>query len=286
MNRHQRFSQENFSPSSDLDSENKDSSAKSSPLSELLKVTSDYTSNKISSKDLSRILEKTYNDLEKLIEENPDVFDKFSEGSDEAQLIEDVFDIVCELDEAVMNQEPAEGILEITGIMEELNQKFSKTFKSVLNTNPLYTEEELVRSILDELTEEDLITSNYVRIEENSLKYLENQVSRKDFQMVLDEMKEIIQMTRSGYEESFISHNEWTMEVALGDKLFMDGLLEWEQALNFLTDCADSKNEEQITEGLDMLLEANKKLVMVQILAKKVSEQAEKMERMKRGQPI
>jgi arsenate reductase-like glutaredoxin family protein len=255
-----------------------------SPLTELLKTTRNYISMRSTSKDLSRILEKTHSDLEKLFEKHAEVFDKYPEGSDEAQMIEDVFDIVCELDEAVMNQEPFEGIKEIADIMEELNNKFVKTFQNCLKESPVHTEEDLIRAILEELSEDDFITSNYVRIEESSIKYLENKISKDDYEYILNEMKEIIQLSRSGYEDSYISHSEWTMEVALGDKLFLEGLTEWEESLNHLSACIPTKIEEDIMTGLDMLLEANKKLVMVQILAKKVNEQAEKMEKLKRGQ--
>ena len=258
----------------------------SSPLTELLKTTRNYISMKVTSKDLGRILEKTHSDLENLMDSNPDVFEALEEGSEEAQLVEDVFDIVCELDEAVMSQEPFESIKEIAGIIQELNIKFVKTFQSCLQENPVYTEEELVKSILAELTEDDFITSNYVRIEESSIKYLENKISKDDYEYILDEMKEIIQLSRSGYEDSYISHSEWTMEVALGDKLFMEGLIEWEESLNHLSGCIATVNEEEIMSGLDMLLEANKKLVMVQMLARKVNEQAEKMEKLKRSRSL
>ncbi|MCE7871017.1 hypothetical protein DYH09_11650, partial [bacterium CPR1] len=68
------------------------------------------------------------------------------------------------------------------------------------------------------------------------------------------------------YEASYLSAEEWTLEVALGDRLLLEGLHGWRDGLSMLSLAVSRGQLPAVDEALLLLLEGNRKLIQVQIL--------------------
>jgi len=126
--------------------------------------------------------------------------------------------------------------------------------------------EELINTVIASTPEEDFITESYITIKKTALMFLDGRVDRERFLTVVWEMKNKVIDAREKHEEAHLYEDEWTVEVAAGDRLLMEGMNGYEEALTFLADHAYEKNEETIKLGIDMVYEANKKLVLNQCL--------------------
>ena len=130
--------------------------------------------------------------------------------------------------------------------------------------------EELIKHITETASREYFITENYIYIKKNALLFLTDRIDREKFKKILSDMKERVIKTRKEHEEAYFLENEWTVETAAGDRLLMEGMKGYEEGLTFLENNSDEKNEESIKSGIDMIYEANKKLVLNQCLVKYV----------------
>jgi len=130
--------------------------------------------------------------------------------------------------------------------------------------------EELIKNITASASEEDFITENYINIKRHALLFLVDRIDMEMVKKVLVDMKHMVVKARKEHEQSYLLENEWTVESAAGDRLLTEGMNEYEKGLTFLEDNLDEKNEDKIKAGIDMIYEANKKLVLNQCLVKYV----------------
>ena len=130
--------------------------------------------------------------------------------------------------------------------------------------------EELIKNVAKSACKDDFITENYINIKKNALLFLTDRTEREKFEKMLMDIKHRVIKTRKEYEKSYLLENEWTVESAAGDRLLIEGMNDYEKGLTFLQDSLDEKNEEKIKAAIDMIYEANKKLVLNQCLVKYV----------------
>jgi len=130
--------------------------------------------------------------------------------------------------------------------------------------------EELIKNITASASEEDFVTENYINIKKHALLFLADRIDMEKIKKILVDMKNMVVKTRKEHEKSYLLENEWTVESAAGDRLLIEGMNDYEKGLTFLEDNLDEKNEEKIKSGIDMIYEANKKLVLNQCLVKYV----------------
>ncbi|MEQ8192480.1 MAG: hypothetical protein ABRQ39_31230 [Candidatus Eremiobacterota bacterium] len=130
--------------------------------------------------------------------------------------------------------------------------------------------EELIKNVAKSASKDDFITENYINIKKNALLFLTDRTDREKFEKMLMDIKHRVIKTRKEYEKSYLLENEWTVESAAGDRLLIEGMNDYEKGLTFLKDNLDEKNEEKIKAAIDMIYEANKKLVLNQCLVKYV----------------
>jgi hypothetical protein len=126
--------------------------------------------------------------------------------------------------------------------------------------------EELINNVIASTPEEEFITENYRNIKKTALMFLNGRVDQEEFLRVVREMKTMVIEARADHEEAPLLQSEWTVEVAAGDRLLMEGLNGYEEALTLLEESVYEKNEEMTKSGIDMVYEANKKLVLNQCL--------------------
>ena len=125
-------------------------------------------------------------------------------------------------------------------------------------------EKEFIKNILQRTPEESFITSNYILIEESALNFSCDDITEEDFEKVLKEMKETISKVQDGYESAYMNLDRWTLEIATGDRMFREGLKEWEEGLDDLFEYCKDRDEEYINSGIKKIYEGNKKLIINQ----------------------
>jgi len=136
-----------------------------------------------------------------------------------------------------------------------------------------YTEASIMEEVLKRVKEEEFITTGYLSIKKSAEEFYKGEINKTDFNDSLEKMLEIIEAAKGDYEETYISPDEWTIEVYLGDKILFEGLEGWGKGLKTLKKCSN-KDRAIIDKAMDIIYEANKKLVINQHLAKYIDEQA------------
>jgi len=137
-------------------------------------------------------------------------------------------------------------------------------------------EEILIKTLTDDIPEEDFITGNYVLIRDTSINYSSGKINKHSFIHVLDEMKSIILEVKEGYEDAYMYMDRWTLEISVGDRFLREGIKNWEEGLAYLYQYYENKVDELLEKGIKEIFEGNKKLVINQKLEEYVNEQIEK----------
>ncbi|MEQ8187472.1 MAG: hypothetical protein ABRQ39_05815 [Candidatus Eremiobacterota bacterium] len=140
-------------------------------------------------------------------------------------------------------------------------------------TGEIDEEKEFIKTILQRTSEESFITSNYLLIEENALNFSFDDISEEDFVKILTDMKETIAKVQEGYESAYMNLDRWTLEIATGDRMFREGLKEWDEGLDDLFEYCNSLDEEELNRGIKKIYEGNKKLIINQKIEEYVDEQ-------------
>ncbi len=134
-------------------------------------------------------------------------------------------------------------------------------------------EKEFIKDILLRTAEESFITSNYLLIEESALNFSFDDITEEDFVKVLTEMKETIGRVQEGYENAYMNLDRWTLEIATGDRMFREGIKEWDEGLDYLFEYCKDMDEGYINSGIKKIYEGNKKLIINQKIEEYVDEQ-------------
>lgn len=252
---------------------------KSSPLYGLLNTSKSYSFGKVSLMDFENELENTRLDLDDL---KKDVL----EGSGQNSLKEDLIFIIEEIQEELSYVSESMGnrivqseLNDFIELLEALNQKFI-----ILNQKFFHKEsgeKEIIDRVLERIPAEDFITGNYERIKETGEKFFNEEIGEEEFKRRIDDMLDLIRNCRREYEDTYISPEEWTLEVATGDKVLLEGLNEWERGLMSLNDSMGLMDEDSLKRAMDKIYEGNKKLVINQYLALYVREQARFLDKFK-----
>ncbi len=140
-------------------------------------------------------------------------------------------------------------------------------------------EKEFIKTILQRTSEESFITSNYLLIEESALNFSFDDITEEDFLEDLTEMKETISKVQEGYENAYMNLDRWTLEIAIGDRMFREGLKEWEEGLDYLFEYCKNRDEEYINMGIKKIYEGNKKLIINQKIEEYVDEQVKSLQK-------
>ena len=194
-------------------------SEKSSPLYNLLYVVNHFKEN-INYSNLKDILKKTYREFIEIDEEDVP-YSKRELQEEYLIIVEDIIDNLASLEDA-LEKDKKEAISAIIQKLESLNQNFITTKRQIFaKKNP---EEELIEEILRRIPKEDFITDKFEAIENLCNKILNHEIDAEEFCEELKIFLEFIKNIREEYEKTYISPEEWTIEVATGDKILIEGL--------------------------------------------------------------
>jgi len=126
-------------------------------------------------------------------------------------------------------------------------------------------------------------TKNYLLLEEACSKLLQGEIDEEDFYDTLDWMYDIIKRSEEQAGDVLIDEITDDEESSPDDldmsrRLFKEGIKDYKKALMELEEYLDDPDEEYITSGLAMALEANKKLLLVQDMAEKKEKEVGELE--------
>lgn len=156
-----------------------------------------------------------------------------------------------------------EKLLEINALYEKENKEELDDFDE---------EQELLRCVTERISEESYLTGNYILIRDSGMNFLNGKIPEMEFKKSFEDMKAVIREVKEEYENAFMNIEKWTLEISVGDKLFREGLKEWQEGLNSLSDFISDRKRETIDKGIRLIYEGNKKLVINQKLEEYINE--------------
>ncbi len=240
---------------------------KISPLYNLIEFAKNYMSSVGNMTDFSEILEKTCRDLCKLSEEGANSDNNF------ICFIEESIDKINEIEDFVEEADFMEDLPDFIEELQMLNEKFINFQKRPFQDEIAMTDEKLIEELYNRIDPDIFITSNYLLICNKLESFLNDETDEEDVKKILASIKEIITFAREDYEKSYISPEEWTLEVCTGDKLLSEGIDTWKEGLVALEECFTERNKEEIDKAISIIFEGNKKLILNQYLAEYIDEQ-------------
>lgn len=117
--------------------------------------------------------------------------------------------------------------------------------------------------LLDEDIEQALLVEGYYGpLEADCQRWMRGELSAEGVRQALTEQLAHIEWQIEEHEATYLTPEEWTVEVFLADRLLSEGLSEWREGLLDLLARVDRSHRE-LRPGLERLLEANRKLIQV-----------------------
>ena len=151
------------------------------------------------------------------------------------KILEEILELLSCFGKIIKEKYHIEDVKLLSGELEALNV----TLVSLQNVFFLFPqdideEEELVKNIIKLITEDDILTTNYLDIKDGSLNFLRGDIDEDEFIAILDEMKDIIDEAKEEYDDEYTYTDGWALESATGDKILRQGIKEWEKPWIFI----------------------------------------------------
>ena len=244
---------------------------KTTPLYALIDIFKRYSSMETTLVNVKNVFQETFNEFSIMAEKGEDSWRDDESRGKFLELIEGVLYLLDDIKKYMEKGALREFLPDFIEELIDLNKQYSLI--SDENKFKKSYEEELVEKVLSVVSEEDYDTVNYHKIREACYLFYEGEIDRDELHSSLDDMLFLIEAGRKDYENTYISADEWTLEVFLGDKMLLEGLDGWEKGLNFIKKCNDLSID-SVEKVLDDIYEANKKLIINQYLSEYIEEQA------------
>lgn len=210
--------------------------------------------------------------------------DNCAEALDELKLYleeEDLFDLRHVEIGLDLIEEAKEGLIErLYDLMEELSLTAEEvlTFLDICDDHKGKTVQEgkdnyLEKIYLDgelEIKEEEVLTTNFLKLKENALAVCKDRSRIKEFLETVGWLKNLINSSVEEYSNLYFTEDEVTAELLKGDELLTEGLTEYGEAIEMMETFLEDGNTEHIHNGLDKAFQANRKLIELQKLTDKI----------------
>jgi len=240
---------------------------KTCPLYNLIEFAKNYIYSGETMTGFPELLKQTGRELCELSEDRDNSDNSF------ICFIEECIDKVNEIEDFMEEPDFMEELPDFIEELQKLNERFINFQTIPVQNETAMTEEKLIGELCGRVCQENFITSNYLLICNKIENFLNNETDEEDIKKIIDSIRETIISVREDYEKSYISPEEWTLEVYTGDKLLSEGLAEWEEGLALLRQCFTERNKAEIDKAISLVFEGNKKLVLNQCLAEYIDEQ-------------
>mgnify|MGYP000862280795 CR=1 FL=1 len=190
------------------------------------------------------------------------------------KMLEEILDILSCFGKTIKEKYHIEDVKLLTEDLKVLNVTLLSLQQSIfLVPQEIDEEEELIKNIVKVITEDDILTTNYLDIKDGALNFLRGEIDEDELIDILDDMKDIIDEAKEEYDEEYTYTDGWALESATGDKILRQGIKEWEESLDILYDSYVIKDEPAIHRAINKAYEANKKLIINQKLEEFINDQ-------------
>jgi hypothetical protein len=217
------------------------------PLYLVLQAVRGYHELSASWDSVQQAVEQTIRELEEILSLVPEEDDRWAELCRESALL------LAEFSEASL---PELEQLESEFLSLDLNECYRR-----LEAGKIWSQ---LSARLDlDIPEWELTSGHYTTVLATMEQWLEGVCPLS----CLEEQKERVQRQLTEYTGLYLSPDEWTIEVAMGDQLLQEGLECWMQGLTRLCEAVAGNRPASVARGLELLLAGNYKLIQVERLA-------------------
>ncbi|MEQ8171598.1 MAG: hypothetical protein ABRQ38_22100, partial [Candidatus Eremiobacterota bacterium] len=190
------------------------------------------------------------------------------------KILEEIMDILSCFGKTIKEKYHIEDVKLLAEDLKSLNVNLLSLQKSIfILPQEIDEEEELIKNIVKLITEDDILTTNYLDVKDGALNFLRGDIDEDEFIDILDDMKDLIDEAKEEYDEEYTYTDGWALESATGDKILRQGIKEWEESLDILYDSYVIKDEPAIHRAIKKAYEANKKLIINQKLEEFINDQ-------------
>jgi len=240
-----------------------------SPFYELINTLCNYSFIDAYYRILADVIDGAVSSIEGVRQDEVPLIPDEEARDDMIEVLVEIREAIDELSEMIFLQREIEGLDSVIKKLEELNEEFLLLHREVVYSPDEEAMERLLNEIIAEIPVEAYYTVNYVKIEERAQEFASHKISKEEFLQVLDEVWNLLESSGDKYKKLNLSSESMTPEVALAERLLIEGMDEWEAAIVQLSGSCEEGDEMGIFRGVDMAYSANRKLVIMQHIEKR-----------------
>ncbi len=224
-------------------------------LDRLIKAGSFFLSDSSTLIDLEDSLEETYQEITEIKEKEINICEDNEEKNKFIETVEDILETVSLMKDSIEEKEINKEIDYFLKELQALNKDFIELYSTMDRKNE--TEGNSLR-----IKDDSIKSVNYKAVEDMIQKFFNKEIAPDIIDSFLEKMIKNAMKNRKSYENIYSGSNIRSPE----DQLIIEGNKKWEEGLNYLYDHYMDMDENTVNKALNMLYEANKKLLAAQIL--------------------
>ncbi|MEQ8190050.1 MAG: hypothetical protein ABRQ39_18915 [Candidatus Eremiobacterota bacterium] len=219
-------------------------------LDRLIKSGSFFISDSSTLIDLEDSLEETYQEITEIKEKEINFCEDNEERNKFAETLENILETISFMRDSIEEEEIRKEIDYFLKELQNLNTDFIDMYSKMFIEKKTATGgDDFIKSV------------NYKAIEDMIQKFLNKEIEPDVIDSFLEKMIKNAMKNRKSYENIYSAGNKPSEE----DKIIIEGNKKWEEGLNYLYDHYMDMNEDTINKAFNMLYEANKKLLALQL---------------------
>ncbi len=224
-------------------------------LDRLIKAGSFFLSDCSTLMDLEDSLEETYQEIIEIKEKEINFLEDNEEENEFIETLENILEIISLMRDSIEEEEINKEIDYFLKELQELNTGFIELYSNMDRKNKkepanLTTGDSSIKS------------GNYKAIEDMIQKFFNKEIEADIIDSFLEKMIKNAMKNRKSYENTYSGGNIPSADI----QSIIEGNKKWEEGLNYLYDHYIDMDKDTINKALNMLCEANKKLLTAQLL--------------------
>ncbi|MEQ8224774.1 MAG: hypothetical protein ABRQ37_20820 [Candidatus Eremiobacterota bacterium] len=224
-------------------------------MDRLIKAGSFFLSDSSTLIDLEDCLEETYQEILEIKEKEINTCADNEEENAFIETLDNILETISLMRDSIEEEEINKEIDYFLKELQSLNTGFIELYSNMDRKNEK-TPERLT-------TGDDSVKSgNYKAIEDMIQKFLNKEIDPDIIDSFLEKMIKNAMKNRKSYENTYSGGNIPSADI----QSIIEGNKKWEEGLNYLYDHYIDMDEDAINKALNMLYEANKKLLSAQLL--------------------
>lgn len=244
----------------------------SSPLYDLIIVLKRFIDFRATIDRMQEEVEKARSSIKRVLEEEIPCIGNIEERQELREMLLEVGGLLDFLSANMEKARDTGSLASKISSMEEINKEYLQLLKTATRSAARAADiEDLIKRTSEEIPNENFKVGHYREIEEKATEFLEGKI---DLDMYLGSLEEIwarISQSRDQFEGMISMENESSVEATTAAALIGEAYDQWDDAFDYLS----QDDPERVEMGLKMSENANRKLVIVQHLKKKMEKKAE-----------